>query len=755
MNKKFLSFFVFTLLVIVTLSFKAHAQTVYINDTFTYPIQPASPKLFSLGTNLTILDNINHTFEGRVTTNFFRYDIQYVAGNGTGFLLGLRFKGQTTNADLIQNVSCTNGEVNNIFTGSSSSTEFDNFHNFTIYFDSSTNTAKIFIDWQLIASTTICQDFNNINGINFTSGQSGEVKNNLVLANNLPSQFTGNLPNITLPEDTSAYFDISGNFSDANGDILTYGLKEQVENVSIAISSASGTVNLTPTNNFNGIRYAIFLANDSQNITYSNNVTINITPVNDIPGISGVMVNNSDFLNRKNGSLLTGWSFADIDNDAQAGNETLWYLNGTEDSSLRNLTLINSTRLNKTQSWVFSIRGFDGAAFSNFTNSSPLLILNAAPEHSNPSITSNDNQNRKNGTLSCNNQSTNDLDLDAVTNFLKWFRNGDIINSAANSVTLNPGNYSKNDNLTCEATPSDGQENGTSFNSTIFTIQNAAPLLNSPIQNKSWNENTAESINLSLSFADIDGDILAFNFTNVSGISISVNNSTGIATLNPATDFNGIRNTTFFAFDGTNMTASNILILTVNDVPAASAPSESPSSSSSGSGGGGGSPGGKYVCSLNWQCDSWPACDNGKQERKCTLIQVPVFLLDKKCPQFTIPEQSRSCGIGNKESCSDGIKNQDEESIDCGGACRQCFIPENIPAKNESQSSPNQITGAVTGGNNLDINMAWLAAALILIAVLSLGYFKFGHKKLFRRNLLTEEEMKKLNEMLDYKMFKK
>ena len=106
MNKKFLNLIVFVLLSITTLSFNSYAQKVYINDSSTYTIQPSSPKLFGLGVNITIQDNINHTFEGRVSTNFFRYDVQYVAGNGNGFLLGLRFRGQAApTPDFIQNVS--------------------------------------------------------------------------------------------------------------------------------------------------------------------------------------------------------------------------------------------------------------------------------------------------------------------------------------------------------------------------------------------------------------------------------------------------------------------------------------------------------------------------------------------------------------------------------------------------------------------------------------------------------------------------
>jgi len=249
------------------------------------------------------------------------------------------------------------------------------------------------------------------------------------------------------------------------------------------------------------------------------------------------------------------------------------------------------------------------------------------------------------------------------------------------------------------------------------------------LQNKSWSENTAETLSLVNGFVDIDGDSLTYNFTNIPNIEISINNITGTSTLNPSSDFNGARDVIFFAFDGTNLTESNNVTLTVNDVPA-------PQSSSGGSGGGsssgGGGGGGKYICELDWQCGSWSECGNGKQERECALVQVPVFLLDKKCPQFIVPEQSRSCKVIEKETCEDGIKNQNEEEQDCGGVCSPCPISKSRPEQ-PPENNQNLITGAaIANEGKLSINTAWLMAAFILLIILALAYFKFWHKKILK-----------------------
>jgi len=424
--------------------FSYASPKVYLNESG--PNSTSSNLTFLLSQNLTIDNNLNHTFEGRSTGNNANWDVEYMASNTTGFLLRLRIDDEAgTLDDKILSIDCIDtSKTPTVICGPDcGGLDFSQFHNFTLLFNSTSLTAKISVDGVSRADIDICTNATQIGNVRFSrsAGTSYEVKNNLLTASNLKPTLVSSIPNVTLPEDTSTNFSISGSFSDPNGDALTFGLKELVDNLTINVSQ-NGSVNITANPNFNGIRYAIFLANDSENITYSNNVTINVTPVNDAPTISGLTLNNTDFLNRTNGSLIVGWTFSDIDGDLQQGNETLWYINGTEKIEFRNFTSINSTNTTKTQNWTFSVRVFDGANFSSFANSTYLLIANSAPAHSTPTVTSNDGQNRKNGTLTCNNQSTNDLDLDLVTNFIKWFNNSRLVDTSINSATLSVRNYS-------------------------------------------------------------------------------------------------------------------------------------------------------------------------------------------------------------------------------------------------------------------------------------------------------------------------
>jgi len=72
------------------------------------------------------------------------------------------------------------------------------------------------------------------------------------------------------------------------------------------------------------------------------------------------------------------------------------------------------------------------------------------------------------------------------------------------------------------------------------------------------------------------------------------------------------------------------------------------------------------TCVPEWTCTEWSECLDGKQERICTDT--------KNCgSENGIPDISQSCVI--KENCFDGIKNQDEKGIDCGGVCeKKCSV---------------------------------------------------------------------------------
>ena len=86
---------------------------------------------------------------------------------------------------------------------------------------------------------------------------------------------------------------------------------------------------------------------------------------------------------------------------------------------------------------------------------------------------------------------------------------------------------------------------------------------------------------------------------------------------------------------------------------------------------------GKSSCVSAWSCGAWGTCINGNQERECTDIYNCATPIDK-------PVLTQACDSGEAaepveeipaETCSDGIINQDEKGIDCGGICEEkCTI---------------------------------------------------------------------------------
>ena len=54
------------------------------------------------------------------------------------------------------------------------------------------------------------------------------------------------------------------------------------------------------------------------------------------------------------------WNFYDGDGGNQTDNETKWYNNSIEITSLANLTSIASGNTTKSEIWIFSVRGYDG-----------------------------------------------------------------------------------------------------------------------------------------------------------------------------------------------------------------------------------------------------------------------------------------------------------------------------------------------------------------------------------------------------------
>ena len=173
---------------------------------------------------------------------------------------------------------------------------------------------------------------------------------------------------------------------------------------------------------------------------------------------------------------------------------------------------------------------------------------------------------------------------------------------------------------------------------------------------------------------------------------------------------------------------------------------QQPSSGGSSSGGGGGSSGGNgggggggdggggatFVCNMDWNCGEWSVCINGLQTRQCDFVKVPQHVQDTECPSLlNAPLQSQKCELPKQtalvaETCNDRIKNQNEESVDCGGVCKPC---EEKNLTGVAEKEKNQLTGFAV--KNILGKGSNIAVALLIVTVVII--FSFAGFKLYRR----------------------
>ncbi|MCX6707763.1 MAG: hypothetical protein NT001_06535 [Candidatus Woesearchaeota archaeon] len=85
--------------------------------------------------------------------------------------------------------------------------------------------------------------------------------------------------------------------------------------------------------------------------------------------------------------------------------------------------------------------------------------------------------------------------------------------------------------------------------SASFAVSDESPMLRTSIPSKALELDTSGEIYLSYYFYEPNGDALAFNSTLPANITVSINQTTGIATLTPHAGFNGKNWITFYAYD--------------------------------------------------------------------------------------------------------------------------------------------------------------------------------------------------------------
>jgi len=236
--------------------------------------------------------------------------------------------------------------------------------------------------------------------------------------------------------------------------------------------------------------------------------------------------------------------------------------------------LLESENTTKDQIWNCTVVPYDGQNNgTNFTTS--ITVLNTAPVASAINITSDDSQNRTNGSLTgvyTYTDADGDLEGDTET---EWYNNSNKIDSLDNFTTINFSNTSKAESWIFSIRVNDGTDWSSWANSSTFTIQNTAPNFTQDLTNQNANSGTA--MNLDINCSDVDSDTITY-YDNITLFNINSNNgyindtptqaeagtyniniSCGDSTINTSQTF------TYTIADATNPTFSNDLNISTND----------------------------------------------------------------------------------------------------------------------------------------------------------------------------------------------
>ncbi|MBI2522972.1 S8 family serine peptidase [Candidatus Woesearchaeota archaeon] len=376
--------------------------------------------------------------------------------------------------------------------------------------------------------------------------------------NNISNTFTINIDliapywsnNITnasnvndLKKDDSIQFNVTwDDTTDLSSFIFSWndtGLWQNVTNGSLSGKVQIVSINKTVTaTRGNAVGYK-FYANDSTN-NFNETDTWIFSVANAIPSVLNITINSSDEINRTNATLLGIFSYSDIDNDALSGNETKWYNNTEEVLELINYTAITSNYTKKNQNWTLSIRVYDGFNWSEWANSTKIIIRNTKPEIniSIDSITINETQ-KVNITTNAS-----DIDNEALTftinDSARFSLNG--IYFIWNTNLTDSGNY--NLNITVNDTE------GIDSKIITVTVLDARDLDNDG--NPDFNDTDDDNDNINDDNDFLLGNASSINSTPDLNLNLTINGTTNLSKL-----FNGtfpIRITTNISNNLTNST---------------------------------------------------------------------------------------------------------------------------------------------------------------------------------------------------------
>ncbi|MHA2247744.1 MAG: DUF2341 domain-containing protein, partial [Candidatus Hodarchaeales archaeon] len=414
------------------------------------------------------------------------------------------------------------------------------------------------------------------------------------------------------PKDNDGLFGDLVNSSDDPGMITVVNTPPQVTAVEITSSNPVTTTTLTINYQYSdydghgentGLREIFWYINGTYDNTYDNQASIASTEttkgeswyyrirVSDGTNYSNVITSNTVIIGNSLPAaenltittnpttledLVIGWNYSDADSDPEIKAVALieWFKNGLPMSEFDNDTTIPFSRTNKTQTWYYRLKVFDGLNYSDWIElpqGDRPTILNSQPEVLSPTyddLTTTSSENLD--AIWDYSDADEDTQIPGLAN-ITWYLGG-IHQSDYNNLTfVLAADISKGDQWNYIIMVYDGTDYSNPLNSSIITIVNTPPTVSSA-SFVDLTTTSNETLVASWGYSDYDGDSQNIGLVNITWYKGGVyqpayDNTTSIVATNLAKndDWNYI----IQVFDSTDYSASvNSSVITIqNSLP--------------------------------------------------------------------------------------------------------------------------------------------------------------------------------------------
>ncbi|MFX0121680.1 MAG: hypothetical protein ACFE9A_19980, partial [Candidatus Hodarchaeota archaeon] len=344
---------------------------------------------------------------------------------------------------------------------------------------------------------------------------SNELNSSSVLILNTPPEVY-NLDltsNPTTNDDLTATWESNDNDSDSLTFYVVWYLNG-ILNTTLQTSSMSST--LTSINTSKGQEWSFNVtANDGEINSTEITLGYNITIQNSIPTVTNPTFNVTSPVADDKGFNIT-YTFIDADGDSEVITGKLivyWYVNWVYNSVYDNNTEIDGDNTTSGQVWSYTIRVFDGEAYSFEVSSIQGMTIGSR---------SNDPPYAENLTITPSTPKTHqsliasfdyaDNDSDPQYGYeVRWYMNGSLQSAYNNQLIIPATTTSKGQQWNFSVRVFDGITWGTYYNSSLYIIINSPPQVDN--LDVTINPTTIDDLIASWNFNDNDTDSLTFTVT--------------------------------------------------------------------------------------------------------------------------------------------------------------------------------------------------------------------------------------------------